>query len=99
TSKSPEARRSAVWAATRIDNADARGAVRQALEDTDETVRQVAIHSASVWRDQGALPRLRKLLSTDSPHNQRATAEALGRIGDRSAVAPLLAALDRLRTP
>src|SRR5262249_50556750 len=37
-----EARRNAVWAATRIDGPAARAAARQALTDKDETVRQVA---------------------------------------------------------
>src|SRR5439155_21665994 len=52
---SPEARRNAVWAATRINQANARTAVRQALADPEETVRQVALHSISVWRDHDSL--------------------------------------------
>src|SRR5262249_23239998 len=58
----PEARRNAVWALTRIDNSDARATVRVALSDKDETVRQVALHSVSLWRDADALARLRVLL-------------------------------------
>jgi putative heme-binding domain-containing protein len=93
--RSAEARRNAVWAATRIDHADARAVVRRALVDHDETVRQTAIHSASVWRDHDALAPLLGLLKSPDLHNRRAAAEALGRIGDKSAVPALLAALGK----
>jgi putative membrane-bound dehydrogenase-like protein len=93
SSKSVEARQQAVWAATRIDDAGARAAVRQALNDADETTRQAAIHSVSVRRDRAAVPPLIELLKNPSPHNRRAAAEALGRLGDKSAVPPLLDAL------
>jgi putative membrane-bound dehydrogenase-like protein len=86
-------RRNAVWAATRIDAAGARAASRLALEDADETTRQVGIHSASVRRDADAVPALLKLLKNESMANRRAAAEALGRIGDKTAVPALLAAL------
>jgi putative heme-binding domain-containing protein len=91
-SASAEARWNAVWTATRIEHPMARAAARAALADSDETVRQAAIHSASVWRDHEALPELLRLLAGESLHNRRAAAEALGRIGDKSAVAPLLEA-------
>src|SRR5262245_31634267 len=51
TSPSAQRRRNAVWTACRIDSDDARGLVRIALADADETVRQAAIHASSVWRD------------------------------------------------
>jgi putative heme-binding domain-containing protein len=88
-----EVRRNAVWAATRIDQAGARAAVRRALADADETVRQAALHSVSVWRDRAALPALLGLLQGASWHNRRAAAEALGRLGDKSAVPALLDAV------
>jgi putative heme-binding domain-containing protein len=66
--------------------------VRQALGDADETVRQVAIHASSVRRDHDALPLLAGLLQHGTPHNQRAAAEALGRLGDVSAAPALLEA-------
>jgi putative membrane-bound dehydrogenase-like protein len=91
--RSVEARRNAVWAATRIDSYGARSAVRRALSDSEESVRQAALHSISLWRDRGALPALLRLLRGSSHHNRRAAAEALGRIGDRSAVPALLAAV------
>jgi putative membrane-bound dehydrogenase-like protein len=93
SSRSAEARRNAIWAATRIDHAGARGAVRNALADADEWVRQVALHSVSVWRDRDALPALLSMLKNASAHNRRAAAEALGRIGDKTAVPALLEAV------
>jgi putative membrane-bound dehydrogenase-like protein len=92
---SAEARRNAVWAATQLDHASARAAVRRALADVDESVRQAALHSVSVWRDREAAPALVRLLKSSSAPNQRAAAEALGRIGDKSVVPALLEAVGR----
>lgn len=86
----PEARAHVVWALTRIQGAPARAAVRLALSDPDELVRQAAIHSTALWRDTDALNELVKLLESSSPPLQRATAEALGRIADKAAVPALL---------
>ncbi|MGH8630452.1 MAG: HEAT repeat domain-containing protein, partial [Burkholderiales bacterium] len=86
-----EPRRNAIWALTRIEGEQARAAVRGVLNDGEESVRQAAIHSASAWRDAAALPQLLDTLKSGSPQLQRAAAEALGRIGDKSAVAQLLA--------
>ncbi|HEY2415980.1 MAG TPA: PVC-type heme-binding CxxCH protein [Pirellulaceae bacterium] len=83
----------AISAASRIDGAEARKAIRSALNHDDETVRQAAIHTISVWRDQQAVPGLVKLLESPSRHNRRAAAEALGRVGDSSVTPALLAAL------
>src|SRR5262249_10298414 len=89
--------------------------VRAALFDSDETVRQAALHAVSLWRDRGATGQLIECLQNSTanvggaflpvkpgqqvrnpfagcPHNMRATAEALGRIGDKAAVPALLAA-------
>ncbi|ODU01215.1 MAG: dehydrogenase, partial [Planctomycetes bacterium SCN 63-9] len=89
-------RRNDVWAATRIDCPDARGLVRNALKDADESVRQAAIHSASLWRDPEAVPQLMEILAGSSAQNARAAAEALGRIGDKVAVPALLDAAERV---
>ncbi len=90
--KSEAARLNAVWALTRIDHVDARAAVRTAFHDRRPAVRQAAAHSASVHRDQDAQADLIDLLRSDSTHNRRAAAEALGRIGNKAAVPALLAA-------
>ncbi len=93
-SASPEARRNAVWALTRIDTQAAREAVRSALGDREASVQHAAAHSASVWRDAGSSGALLKLLGLDAqPQLQRVAAEALGRLGKREVVPPLLAAM------
>jgi len=91
TSDSAEARRNAVWALTRIQAAEAREAVRLALNDRDAGVRQAALHSAGVWRDAAALPQVLAALTSNLPAVQRVAAEALGRVGDARAVPDLLA--------
>lgn len=88
-------RLNAVWAATRVDHVKGRALVRSALKDEDETVRQAAGNSVSLWRDREAVPVLLELLAGGPPANRRVAAEALGRIGDRGAVAPLLASLEK----
>ncbi|MEX2122079.1 MAG: PVC-type heme-binding CxxCH protein [Pirellulales bacterium] len=87
-----DARRQAVWALTWIDAAEARAAIRPALADPDELVRQAALHSISLWKDRGAAPQLLEMLATGTPSNRRVAAEALGRIGDAAAVPHLLRA-------
>jgi putative membrane-bound dehydrogenase-like protein len=93
----------AVWAATRIDSPAARAVVRSGLEaypfrrglgDPAGTVRQASLHSISLWRDREALPTLVNQLAAKGlqPQNRRGVVEALGRIGDKSAVPALLAA-------
>lgn len=89
---SAEARLQAVWALTRINQPEARAAVRTALADSDEQVRQAALHSVALWRDAAALDALGALLAGDSLHNRRAAAEAIGRIGNSDGIAALLAA-------
>jgi putative membrane-bound dehydrogenase-like protein len=91
-----EARRNAVWALVRIEGAEARATIRAGLADPDETVRQVAAHCVSLRRDREAVPQLIELLKSGTAQNQRVAAEALGRLRDKSAVAPLLAAAGKL---
>ncbi|HXY36805.1 MAG TPA: PVC-type heme-binding CxxCH protein [Planctomycetaceae bacterium] len=95
---SAEARRNALWALVRIDGPEARAAIRAGLSDWDESVRQVATHCVSLRRDREAVPQLLELLKTGTAQNQRVAAEALGRLGDKSAVAALLEAI-RIRWP
>src|SRR5205823_6501285 len=89
-SNSPEMRRNTIWALTQIDAPAARKAVRAALQDKDESVREVAIHSISLWRDTEAEKQLLAILQIPNPQLQRVAAEALGRIGNKSAVPILL---------
>jgi putative membrane-bound dehydrogenase-like protein len=100
TNGSADARRNAVWALTRIDGIQARGASRIAIQDADESVKHAAIHGAGLLRDGGAVADLRAVLKSGVPSIQRVAAEALGRIGDPAAVRDLItlaaAPLDRV---
>ncbi|MBX3440533.1 MAG: HEAT repeat domain-containing protein, partial [Planctomycetaceae bacterium] len=87
---SPELRRQAVWTLTAMDGDAARAAVRPALRDDDDSTRQAALHSLSVRRDAASLNEILRVLETGTPHNRRAAAEALGRLGDVKAIEPLL---------
>jgi len=82
-------RRDAVWAACRVDSAAGRAAVRVGLDDLDPSVRRAAIHAAGLWRDREAADRLVGILAEPDLACRRASAEALGRIGDGT-VAPAL---------
>lgn len=95
SSASAEARRSAVWAAPRIDGAEAQAIVRLALDDRDDEVRRAALNSVSLRRDREATSQLIKLLTDGAPRDRRLAAECLGRIRDRAAVPALLAALEQ----
>jgi len=94
----PAARQAAVWALARIDGADARAAVRQALRDPAAPVRHAAAHVAGLHRDPLAVSALAGLLEDDDAGGMRAAAEALGRIGGAEAVAAVLAACPRAAT-
>jgi putative membrane-bound dehydrogenase-like protein len=93
TSRSSQQRLHAVWALSRIDDDKARRATRSALADTDAVVRQAALHTISVHRDLAAGEELTAMLASDSEHNRRAAAEALGRIGSPADVSTLLDAI------
>lgn len=82
----------ATWALNRVPGAAARKAVRERIIKGNPDVRAAAIHSASLWRDGDAVSALIETLSSDDARLRRLSAMALGRIGDRRAVAPLLKA-------
>lgn len=96
-SSSVEARRNAVWALTRIEGAEARSAVREALKDSDAGVRRTAIHAVAMHRDATAETRLTELLRNGSPIESRKAAEALGRIGRATAIPALLEVVGAFR--
>lgn len=80
-----------LWVFTRIPGGAARAAVRLGLAQKEPELRTAAALSAALWRDKGATDALLPLLADPDLHTRRAAAEALGRIGDKRAVAPLLA--------
>ncbi|MCH2203088.1 MAG: HEAT repeat domain-containing protein [Fuerstiella sp.] len=99
SSNDPHHRLQAVWALTWINGLKARQTVRTALTDADETVRQAAIHSVSVHRDHKSHTHLRAILTHGTPHNRRAAAEALGRVGSAADIPALLSAVPAAMLP
>ncbi len=91
-SRGPAGRIDCVWTACRIDQPLARALVRDALDDPDPMVRQASAHAAGLWRDREAESKLIGVLRTGPAPASRAAAEALGRIGEKSAVPALLEA-------
>jgi putative membrane-bound dehydrogenase-like protein len=85
--KTTLARLNTVWALSRIGDADA---IAPFLKDPDAPVRQAAATACGLLK--APAPPLFRLLS-DAPPIRREAATALGRIGDRSAVPHLLAAI------
>jgi putative membrane-bound dehydrogenase-like protein len=94
---SPLGRTQLVWALHRIHQTKPNKAIATSLglmtEDINETVRQAAVHCLGLQREKSAVPQLVKLLKGPSMQNRRAAAEALGRIGDKTVVPALFAAL------
>lgn len=91
SSNDPHHRSQAVWALTWIDSGRSRKTVRMALTDADESVRQAALHSISVRKDEQAAGKLAKIVAEGTAHNRRAAAEALGRVGSSKDISKLLA--------
>ena len=90
--KGAKARIPAFWSIHRIPGKAARAAVRDFLKDENADVRVAAIHSVALWFDAGAVEPLLGLLDSGDARERRLAAMALGRIGDRRSVKPLLAA-------
>lgn len=90
--RTAEARLPAIWSLHRIPGTAARQAVRESIINGTPDARATAIHSASLWRDPDAVKQLSDTLASDDAHLRRLAAMALGRIGDRRAVKPLLEA-------
>ena len=82
----------ATWTMHRIPGDAARKAVRKRLHHMDPQVRTAAIHSAALWRDAAAVPALIETLAEEDALLRRLAAMALGRIGDKDAIDPLLQA-------
>lgn len=86
------ARRSAVWALTRIGTPAALAAARSAMSDSEAGIRLVACRCAATHRDAEAVGGLLKLVFDMERSVRRQAAAALGRIGDPVAIPALLAA-------
>ena len=92
SSDAPTAALARLWTLCQIDSAVSRQCIRQLLEHEVESIRHAALHAVSLNRDADAAPQIVELLTRDSAANRRTAAEALGRIGDKTAVPHLLAA-------
>jgi len=90
-----EKRRNALWTLSQISYTDARAAVRAALSCQNNSLRHVALHSVGLHRDAEALSALSSIVVSDEPALRLKAAEALGRIGDSTAVPALLESLRR----
>ena len=86
----------AVWALAGIDAEAAREAITAALNDQDVTVRQAASHTAGLWRDTKALPKLLRIAGSADAGPARAAMEAVGRIREPGSVAEILRITDSL---
>jgi putative heme-binding domain-containing protein len=83
------------WAISRLEYKTAKRLTRQLLEHPEQAVRHAALQAVSLHRDADAVPQLIAILGEDVAPLRRVAAEALGRIGDRSAVPHLLAAASK----
>ena len=86
----------AVWVATRIPSAAARQFVRDTLPNPKESVKQAAAQSASLLKDNEALSALLAQLLSKDAQTQRNAAEAIGRVGSKTAVGPVLDAIAKV---
>jgi len=84
-------RRRAVWTLAGIAAADsAAAAASLGLRDNDPAVRQAAAHTVGLFRHQNSLNSLLKMAAADEPGPARAALEAIGRLKNPAAIAPLL---------
>ena len=81
-----------VWVLSQMESAQSRAMIRDLLLHADAQVQHAALNAVSLHRDAEAGPRLAELLAHDTAANRRIAAEALGRLGDPTAVPHLLAA-------
>ena len=99
----PDSRRAAAEALGFLGNRSAmRGLALVALYDDSEAVRQAAIQSLNKLDRDGAMELLLEELASDDPDSRVAAAEALGLLGNREAIGPLVQvtlydSIDRVR--
>lgn len=95
----------AIRIATQQGSALSRKLARSALAEVDRTdpkkdvIVQAAIHSIGLWRDKQALPILKEMLADKNLITRRMAAEAIGRIGDPSAIDSLVEAIGKTDDP
>jgi putative heme-binding domain-containing protein len=92
-SKSVRQRREMVWTLARIDEPEARGPTRFALNDPDASVRLAAAAAVGLYRDVDGQGKLRKIVVSDDLPVRREAAAALARIRHPESVPSLLEGL------
>ena len=80
----------AIWTLAGMNIPAAIPAILPALNDTNSTVQQAAIHAVGLGRFAYALPMLLRIAASEKPGPARAAAEAIGRLRDPKAVVVLL---------
>ncbi|MEX2233870.1 MAG: HEAT repeat domain-containing protein, partial [Cyclobacteriaceae bacterium] len=91
-SSSADTRTKVVFALYRIGTSDAMITMRNGLDDPDFQVRVAAARAAGLAKDGNAVNKLIELIRNDQPAVRRQAATALGQIGDKKAIAMLVAA-------
>ncbi len=81
-----------LWALDRIGNDAARNLIQMMVHHRRSNVHRAALHAISLHRDVGAKSDLLDILNAGELAERRIAAEALGRIGDKSAIPFLLKA-------
>ena len=92
---SSEAKLEAVWGLVRMNHSRSLPLLRKAMHDTQVDVRQAAMSGISLFRDHDSFSSLCLILKNGDLHDQRLSAEALGRIRDRNAIPVLLEAIEK----
>jgi putative membrane-bound dehydrogenase-like protein len=85
-----KARIPALWCLSRMHGPDARAGIRSFLSDPDPEVRIAAMEAVALSRDADAAEGLLLQLRSGHPRLQSTAAMAMGRIGDRRFIGPLL---------
>jgi len=89
----PNSKRRVIWALSRSAGHNVAETIRQALGDTDAGVRLAALHSITMSRDAAALAAVLPLLHDPDRRIRRQAAAVLARLGNLTAVGPLLGSL------
>ena len=82
----------AVYGLSRVGNAAATAAMREALKDSRAEVRQAAARQLGMARDSESVPALMEMARKEEPGVRRQAAASLGMIGDARAVPALIEA-------
>jgi cellulose synthase operon protein C len=94
-------RAAATWSLTGYPSTAAQTVLKQALSDTKREVQAVACLALGLQRARAAAPTMVRVMNDGMlhPHVRAACAEALGLVGERDTVPPLIQALETTPAP